>query len=118
MYACPSCHEPTIGYFRKWLSYPAIPARCSRCGAYSHSYRLSRGVGVVVAAVVVTLCGFAAIAVHSAVPLLLGLAISLMFYAWHWHRVQLELLSPEAVAAARAGESAFGLLALIAVFLR
>jgi len=73
---------------------------------------------VVVSAAVITLCGFAAIAAGSPSPLLLGLAVSLLYYAWHWHRVHLESISPEAVAAARAAESAFSVVALLAVFLR
>jgi hypothetical protein len=117
MYACPGCHERTIGYFRKWLSCPPLPARCSRCHAYSHADRTSPGLGLVVAATVITLCGFAAIAVHSPVPLLVGLAASVLYYLWHWHRVQLELVSAEAVAAARAAECAWGLVTFLAFFL-
>jgi hypothetical protein len=43
MYTCPGCHERTIGYFRKWLSCPALPARCSHCQAHSHADRTSAG---------------------------------------------------------------------------
>jgi hypothetical protein len=116
MYPCPGCQQRTIGLFRKWLSSPPIPARCTHCGAYSHAWRLSRGLGLVIFAVVVTLCGFAAIAVESPLPLLAGVAVSLLYYVWHWHRIGLEPISAESVATARAGESAFGLVALLAFF--
>jgi hypothetical protein len=116
MYACPSCNERTIGYFRKWLSYPAIPARCSSCDAYSHAHRASGGLGLVVSAVVITLCGFASVASHTPWPILVGALSSLAYYLWHWHQVRLEPLTPEAVAAARKSESAFGFVALLSVF--
>jgi hypothetical protein len=104
MYPCPSCRALTVGYFRKWLSYPTLPAYCNACSRYSYAQRQSGGLGVVVAAIVITACGFAAVAVGSAWPLLLGLLSAALFYLWHWHRVPLEPLSPEQVAAARLAE--------------
>jgi hypothetical protein len=108
MYACPACLRRTISFFRKWLSYPAIPAHCKQCDSYFFSHRASGGVGVVVSAIVITLCGFMTAALMSPWPLLLGVAASVVFYVWHWHSVKLEPLSPEAVAAARKAEGMFG----------
>jgi len=116
MYSCPSCNERTIGYFRKWLSYPAIPARCSNCGSYSHAQRASGGLGLVVSAIIITLCGFASVATHTPWPIVAGAVSSLIYYLWHWHQVLLESLSPEEVAAARKTETGFGLVALLSVF--
>ena len=118
MYACPTCRKRTIGYFRKWLSYPAIPARCSECHCYSSAYRTSRGLGIVVFAVVITLCGFASIGTHSGWPLLAGAAGSAAFYAWHWHRVALEPLTSLEVSGARSAEGLFALAAILSVFLK
>jgi uncharacterized protein (DUF983 family) len=112
MYACPHCNVWSIGLFRKWISYPTLPAHCSACGSYSHAHRSSGGVGVVVAAAVITLSGFASAAAHSAWPLVAGLVSSLLFYVWHWHRVKLEMLSPKQVAAARKTEG-LGFVALV-----
>jgi len=117
MYRCPSCNQRTIGYFRKWLSYPAIPARCPSCGTYSHGHRASGGLGFVISAVVITLCGFLSVSSDSPWPILFGVLSSFAYYLWHWHRVRLEPLAPEAVAAARRSESAFGLVALLSIFL-
>jgi uncharacterized protein (DUF983 family) len=116
MYSCPSCNERTIGHFRKWLSYPAIPARCSNCGSYSHAQRASGGLGLVVSAIVITLCGFASVASHTPWPILAGALSSLIYYLWHWHQVHLESLTPDAVATARKTETGFGLVALLSVF--
>src|SRR5437773_7518063 len=106
MYRCPSCNERTIGYFRKWLSYPAIPARCPSCGAYSHGHRASGGLGFVISAVVITLCGLVSVSSHSPWPILLGVLPSVVYYLWHWHRGRLEPLTLEDVAAARRTEAA------------
>lgn len=116
MYACPTCGALTISYFRKWLSYPTLPARCSACHSCSHAQRRSGGLGIVVAALVITACGFAAVAIGSGWPLLVGVFSALGFYLWHWHRVSLEPLSAEEVAAARVTEG-LSWAALLAVIL-
>jgi hypothetical protein len=112
MYSCPSCNAQSIGYFRKWLSYPTLPAHCKACGSYSYAQRSSGGVGLVVAAVVITASGFAAAALHSSWPLLVGVSAAVAFYLRHWHQVKLEPLLPEQVALARRTEG-LGLVALL-----
>ena len=71
---------------------------------------------MVVAAIVITLCGFASVASHTPWPILAGVLSAFVYYLWHWHQVHLEPLTPEAVAAARKAESGFGLVALLSVF--
>jgi hypothetical protein len=110
MYACPACGTRSISYPRKWLSYPTLPAYCSKCGGYSHAQRSSGGVGLVVAILAITASGFTAVAFKVAWPFVLGVCGSIAFYLWHWHRVQLEPLSPAAVSVARKTEG-LGLIA-------
>jgi uncharacterized protein (DUF983 family) len=112
MYTCPTCNARTISFFRKWLSYPTLPAHCRACGNYSHAQRSSGGLGLVVALVAITLSGFAAMAFQAAWPLLLGICGSIGFYWWHWHHISLQALSPEAVSVARKTEG-LGMFALL-----
>jgi hypothetical protein len=114
MYKCPTCSASNISFFRKWLSYPALPAYCKACKSYSHAQRTSGGVGVVVAALVITVFGFAAAALQSGWPLLLGIAIALAYNVWRVDSLQLEPLSPELVSTARKTESMSWIILLIA----
>lgn len=116
MYACPTCKALSVSFWRKWLSYPTLPAYCGACGSYSHAQRSSGGIGLVVAVVAITASGFAAVAVKAAWPLLLGIGGAIAFYLWHWHRVELEALSPQAVSLARKTEG-LGFVALLIAFL-
>ncbi len=116
MYACPACNTSSISFFRKWLSYPALPAYCSSCGAYSHAHRSAGGLGLVVAACGITASGFLASALQQLWPLLGGIAAAMVFYIWHWHRTQLEILSPELVSRARKTEAMGNIALLIAIF--
>lgn len=75
MYACPICGAPSISFFRKWLSYPTLPACCPACKSHSHAHRSSGGVGVVVAALLITVFGVVASALQSGRPLLFGIAV-------------------------------------------
>jgi hypothetical protein len=108
MYACPACQAKTISFFRKWLSYPAIPAHCKQCDNYFFAHRASGGVGIVISAFGLTLSGFLAAATLSIWPVVIGGAVCLAFYIRHWHLVKLEPLAWEAVAAARKAEGVFG----------
>lgn len=117
MYKCPTCKELSISLFRKWLSYPALPAYCSVCKHYSHSHRTSGGLGIVVSVFVITGFGFAASALQAVWPILLGIATALAFYIWHIHKIQLEPLSPDLVSSARKTEGMTGIALLLAVFL-
>ena len=103
--------------FRKWLSYPTLPAYCPVCKGYSHAQRSSGGVGVVVSAFVITGFGFAAVAAQAVWPLLLGIVCALVFCAWHWHRIALEPLSPELVSQARKTEAMGAFALILAVFM-
>ncbi len=116
MDACPTCKALSVSFWRKWLSYPTLPAHCGICGSYSHAQRSSGGVGLVVAVVAITAGGFAAVAVKAAWPLLLGIGGAIAFYLWHWHHVELEALSPQAVSRARKTE-VLGFVALLIAFL-
>ena len=87
MYACPTCKALSVSFWRKWLSYPTLPAYCGACGSYSHAQRSSGGVGLVVAVVAITASGFAAVAAKASWPLILGIGSAIALYIWHWHRV-------------------------------
>ena len=117
LYACPTCKSLTISFFRKWLSYPALPAFCPACKGYSHAQRSSGGVGVVVSAFVITSFGFAAVAIQAIWPLLLGILTAFTFCVWHMHSIQLEPLSSELVSNARKTEGMGGIILLLMFFL-
>ena len=114
MYTCPACGATTIGLVRKWLSRPALPAQCASCGAFSTAHANSSGVGLVAGCVLSTLSGFAAVALHAAWPFVLGVLLSVIFYAWHWHGVRLELVLPADVTAAKRRGTAGALAVLLA----
>lgn len=114
MYACPTCKAHSISLFRKWLSYPVLPAYCGVCGSYSHAHRTSGGVGVVVSAFIITAFGFVASALQSGWPLLAGIVVAIGFCWWRVHRLQLEPLSPEWVSLARKTEAMSWFMLLIA----
>ena len=115
-YACPSCSQKGISFFRKWLSFPAVPAKCKSCGAYSFAQRSSGGAGLVVSATALTLLGFLAIYLKSALPFLVGGILVIIFYLRHWHKVRLELIPVEVVQAARKAEAVSGVTWLLLIF--
>jgi hypothetical protein len=49
-------------------------------------------------------------------PLILGIAVSAIYYVWHWHGVKLEPLSFKDVAAARKAEGVFGVAWILLIF--
>ena len=116
MYKCPTCSASTISFFRKWLSYPALPAYCKACKNYSHAQRTSGGVGLVVAVLIITVFGFTAAALLSGWPLLLGIAIALAYYVWRVDSIKLEPLSPEQISKARKTETMDWLTLLVIFF--
>lgn len=61
--------------------------------------------------------GFASAALRSAWPITAGALLATAYYAWHWHGVRLEPISPELVARARRAESTFGIVAFLSLFL-
>jgi hypothetical protein len=117
MYACPACKALTISYFRKWCSRPAVPAYCSACQGYSHAQQSSGGIGLVVAVFGITASGFIASALQALWPLLFGIAASTAFFIWHWHRAELETLSPDLVSRARKTENITNIGLLLILFL-
>jgi hypothetical protein len=117
MYACPICQTRSIGFLRKWLSDDAYPAYCSACKGYSSAHESSGGVGLVLFALLMTACGFAASALASAWPLLLGVPGGIGIYLWKWHQAALTPLTPRLVAVARKTEAmSFAALLLAALF--
>jgi hypothetical protein len=117
MYACPTCNAASITFFRKWLSYPALPAYCSVCGAYSHAHRSSGGLGLVVATLGIAASGFLASEMKQLWPLLYGTIAAITFYISQWHRTPLEILPPDLVSRARKTEAMGNIALLLAVFL-
>lgn len=117
MYKCPACNALTISYFRKWCSRPAAPAYCSACRGYSHAKQSSGGVGLVIAVLVITASGFIASALLAVWPLLSGIGAAILFFIWHWHRTELEMLSPDLVSRARKTETMTNIALLLLLFL-
>lgn len=89
MYHCPSCRAQSITFMRKWLSWSASPARCRTCGKGCAIPIVDASETLAASAVVVTLCGFAAVAVQATYPLVLGLGVAVGYYFWRQHRAQL-----------------------------
>ena len=115
MYTCPACKTKSISFWRKWLSTPSLPAYCDGCRAYSHAHRTSGGLGIVIAALVITAGGIGASALQAFWPLALGICIAMSFCIWHIHRIPLEVLSPQQVSLARKTEG-MGFFAFLAIF--
>ena len=101
MYACPSCQQRKISFLRKWWSWPASPAQCPNCHSWSAIATVSASGTSVAAIVIVTLSGFAAVAVHSALPLLGGVTGAIAFYFWLQHRAALINVSEEEMKLAK-----------------
>lgn len=99
MYACPTCNASSITFFRKWLSYPALPGllcclrkllscaqvfrrtRSGRRRNWDNRFRFSR------------------FRVATTLATYIGTIATMTFYISHWHRTQLEKLPPELVSA-------------------
>lgn len=101
MYPCPGCQHRTIAFLRKWLSWPASPAKCNHCGASCCIATVDASGTLAAAAVFITLAGFAAVAAGAAYLLLLGLSLSFAFYFWRQHRAALIRVSEQEAAVAK-----------------
>lgn len=116
MYRCPSCNEPTISFLRKWLSWRETPARCSSCKRGCAITIADAGGIVIVCAVFVTLCGFAAVAAHSSLPFVVGIVLAATFYFWRQHKAALVSISEEEIKTANRTFWAMVLLSLFPTF--
>jgi hypothetical protein len=116
MYLCPSCREPTISFLRKWLSWREMPALCSSCHRGCAIAISDAGGIVVVAAVFITLSGFAAVAVQLAWVFVVGIAAATGFYFWRQHKAHLVAISDEETKAANRSAWAMLLLWLFPTF--
>ena len=116
MYLCPSCREPTISFLHKWLSWREAPAMCSACHC-GCAIAIADAAGIVVfAAVFVTLCGFAAVAVQSAWVVVAGILAATTFYFWRQHKAHLVAISEEETKTANRSAWAMLLLWLFPAF--
>lgn len=103
LYTCPSCHQASIPFRRKWLSWPSSPARCSACGRAS-AIAISQASGtLVLAALFVTLSGFASVRLCAAWPLMSGCTVALLWYFWVQHKSPLSVGTEQAHQTARRG---------------
>jgi hypothetical protein len=112
MYPCPSCKAKGIRVLGKWWSVPSLPAKCTACARQCCAPVRDSGAVLVLSAVGVTLAGFTSIAFGSAVPVLLGVALSIAAFLWKWHTQPLVPLSPQQISTSRKADS-LGLLALV-----
>lgn len=101
MYFCPSCHQKTIPFLRKWLSSASLPARCSNCEQECAILISNSADFVVMAAVLITLGGFAAVGLQSFWPLATGLTSAMGYYFWRQHTALLALVTAEEKRIAR-----------------
>jgi hypothetical protein len=101
MYTCPSCGARSISFVRKWLSWSAAPARCSGCGVSCAIALVDASAILVGATLLVTLCGFAAAAVHAAYPHVAGVALAIAYYFWRQHRGPLMVIAQEETKTAK-----------------
>jgi ribosomal protein S27E len=93
MYACPSCNQRTISFAHKWLSWSYMPARCLSCKSGCAIATGDSGGILVVSAIVVTLFGFAAVAVQAVYPFVIGIVLACGFYFWRQHRAKLMVVT-------------------------
>ncbi|HPT50278.1 MAG TPA: hypothetical protein PLS67_14360 [Accumulibacter sp.] len=101
MSRCPSCHGRTISLWHKWWGCSAFPARCANCGAPC-VVPSSRSSGIALACVLfVTMCGFAAAALHAVSPLSIGASAALFFYVRRWYLFELQVISAENISRAQ-----------------
>jgi hypothetical protein len=102
MYACPTCDSISVTFMSKWLSSSAAPARCDNCGSSCAIAIFDAAGAVAAAAVLVTLSGFGAIALHAAYPLAIGVVLAVGYYFLRQHRARLiPITSHETTAAKR-----------------
>jgi len=113
-YPCPSCHQHSISFFRKWLSYPAFPAICRECRQYCLVAKSSATDILLASIALLIFSGLAAALLRSGLALFTGTVLILAFYFWRWHKVELHAVSENLVAQARKRDTLlFGLLALL-----
>lgn len=101
MYACPRCRASTISFLHKWLSWSAQPARCSGCGRSCAIAIVDASGILVVAALLITGSGFAAIATHAYWPVVMGVLSATVFYFWRQHRARLVIVTEAESKAAK-----------------
>jgi hypothetical protein len=89
MYACPSCSSSSIAFVAKWLSSSAAPAECHTCGKQCAIAIVDASGTVAASALLITACGFIAVALHSVFPLLTGVVLAVAFYFWRQHKAPL-----------------------------
>ncbi len=93
MYPCPACGTKSISFLRKWLSSSSNPAECISCGAGS-AIQIVDAAGFLAGSVVlVTLAGFAAVWLHSTLPLAIGVIGGVAWYLWRNHQAKLVVVS-------------------------
>lgn len=118
MYACPNCRSSTIGFISKWRSRPALPVMCRACGAHACIATVDASAALALAAVLVTLSGFASVALGTLLPLASGLAVAVAWYVWRQHRAALVRVSKQELANARRSDWLTMLIAAIVVLLQ
>jgi hypothetical protein len=106
MYTCPECRLQGIRTLAKWWSWPAAPAKCRHCNSLFTSPVRESGIHTVIAAIAITLSGFASIALHSAWPVWLTICACFAAFGVKWHQQSLLPLSPAQVSAWRRAEGA------------
>lgn len=118
MHTCPHCQQPTLSFDQKWLSTVDWPAECPRCHGLSYVESSSAGVGLIVAGLLLTASGFAAVYFQAGWPFVLGLVAALAFYVWHWRRVALVATNSARASTARRTRTAAGLAVVLSWLVR
>lgn len=118
MHTCPHCQQPTVSFDQKWLSTIDWPAECPQCGALSYVEASASGVGLIMAGLLLTASGFAAVYFQAGWPFVLGLVAALAFYVWHWRRVSMVAVSSGRSSTARRTGLAVNLAVVLAWLVR
>jgi len=101
MYQCPHCGKAGVSGLGKWWSSAAAPAKCVRCGGFSHVRASGRNGIFVVGGLLLLLAAVVAAAAQSWLLAILGLVVVLGCYTWLWHSTELVPTSQEQSASAR-----------------
>lgn len=101
MYHCPACGHPSFSFFAKLRSSPVFPSACAHCGQHAFTPSSACSQVLVGNVLLLALCGLAAVAWHTALPLVLGLAASAGTWTFGLHRREFVAISSKQRARVR-----------------
>lgn len=118
METCPSCGAQEIGFADKWASSVAYPARCPACSALSYVPRSATGGFVMLACLLLTASGFAAVFFQSGLLFGAGAIGASFVYIRGWRRLPLKPLGIHAAAQAKRADLVGTIAVLLAMLIK